>query len=99
MGGVCSSGKSKKRNSSKLEAEELHQDHRKTSSGFSGKLKSMKSFGGKQNKNDDFSFKYPDLDSFEKASSNPYDSAELRLSISRELKPSTPARTGTPAKV
>lgn len=94
MGGVCSSGKSKKRNSSKLEAEELHQDHRKTSSGFSGKLKSVKSFGGKQNKNDDFSF-----DSFEKASSNPYDSAELRLSISRELKPSTPARTGTPAKV
>lgn len=96
MGGVCSSGKSKKKISNKLEAEELHQDHKKTS-GFSGKLKSVTSRGGKQNKNDDFSFKYPDLDSFEKAS-NLYDSAELRLSISRELKPATPARTETPAK-
>lgn len=97
MGGVCSSGAGKKRNN-KLEVEDLHQDHVEKTSGFSGKLKSAKSFVKKQNKNNDSSYKYPDLESFEKTS-NLYDSAELRFSISRELKPSTPARTGTPAKV
>ncbi|KAK6115217.1 hypothetical protein DH2020_007486 [Rehmannia glutinosa] len=52
----------------------------------------MGSFG-KQKKNDD-SYTYPDeIDVFDKAPDNLYDSGELHLSISRELKASTPART------
>ncbi|KAK3023788.1 hypothetical protein RJ639_043404, partial [Escallonia herrerae] len=52
---------------------------------FSGKLKSIKSFTKKK---DDF---YPDMDGFDKMP-NSFDSGELGFSISRELKPSTPAR-------
>ncbi|KAI3464826.1 hypothetical protein Pfo_021489 [Paulownia fortunei] len=85
MGGVCSGGTVKKsRRSIEVEHEKM--------SGFSGKLKSMGSFG-KQKKNGD-SYTYPDeIDVFEKAPHNLYDSGELNLSISRELKSSTPART------
>ncbi|KAL3505404.1 hypothetical protein ACH5RR_035245 [Cinchona calisaya] len=98
MGGVCSSGMSKRRND-KSEHEVGNHDHQnKFSSGFSGKLKSGKNSGGKQqNKIDDSSYAYPDFDAFEK-SSNLYDSGELQLSISKELKASTPARTQTLAK-
>ncbi|KAK6120514.1 hypothetical protein DH2020_045744 [Rehmannia glutinosa] len=85
MGGVCSGGTVKKSRKS------VEIEHEK-SSGFSGKLKSMGSFG-KQKKNDD-SYTYPDeIDVFDKAPDNLYDSGELHLSISRELKASTPART------
>lgn len=88
MGGVCSSGTVKPKD----EYREVK------SSGFSGKLKSMGSFGGKHKKDDkkddDSYLSYPDVDVFEKKS-NLYDSGELQVSISRELKPSTPARTGT----
>lgn len=83
MGGVCSGGTVKK-NRKSVDAEHVK------SSGFSGKLKSVGSFG-KQKNNDD-SYTYPD-DFFEKAPHNLYDSGELNLSISRELKSSTPART------
>lgn len=86
MGGVCSGGTVKKKTNNKsLEVEQ------EKASGFSGKLKPMGSFGKK--KNDD-SYAYPDeMDGFEKGQPNLYDSGELYLSISRELKPSTPART------
>ncbi|KAF5943143.1 hypothetical protein HYC85_020785 [Camellia sinensis] len=69
MGAVCSAGTTMKKNS----------EFREKNSGFSGKLKSMRSFN---------------VDGFENTSQN-FDSGELRLSISRELKPSTPARTVT----
>lgn len=84
MGGVCASGTVKPKD----EYREVK------SSGFSGKLMSMGSFGGKHKRDDDSYPSYPDADVFEKKS-NLYDSGELRFSISRELKPSTPARTGT----
>ncbi|KAG5542449.1 hypothetical protein RHGRI_022101 [Rhododendron griersonianum] len=84
MGGVCSGGTVKPKD----EYREVK------SSGFSGKLKLIGSFGGKHKKDDDSYPSYPDEDVFEKKS-NLYDSGELRFSISRELKPSTPARTGT----
>lgn len=61
-------------------------------SGFSGKLKSVGSFG-KPNKNNDDSYAYPDEDDvFEKAPHKLFDSGELHFPISRELKSSTPAR-------
>ena len=98
MGGVCSNGINK-RSINKSELEERNHEHHDKSSGFSGKLKSGKSSGGKQqNKIDDSSHAYPDFDAFEKTS-NLYDSGELQLSFSRELKPSTPARTPAAAKV
>lgn len=87
MGGVCSGGTVKPR----------HEHREVKSSGFSGKLKSVGSFGGKHKKDDDSYPSYPDVDVFEKKSSL-YDSDELQFSISRELKPSTPART-EPTKV
>lgn len=95
MGGVCSSGASKK----SRDLDVGFHEHQKNS-GFSGNLKKGKSSGGKQQHNriDDESYAYPDIDSLEK-SGNLYDSAELKFSISRELKPSTPARTPTVAKV
>ncbi|XP_027149732.1 uncharacterized protein LOC113750023 [Coffea eugenioides] len=97
MGGVCSNGINK-RSINKSELEERNHEHHDKSSGFSGKLKSGKSSGGKQqNKIDDSSHAYPDFDAFEKTS-NLYDSGELQLSFSRELKPSTPARTPAAAK-
>ncbi|XP_073305941.1 protein PSK SIMULATOR 2-like [Primulina huaijiensis] len=85
MGAVCSGG-TVKRNLKSREVE-----HEK-SSGFSGKLKSIGSFG--KQKNCDDSYAYPDeVEVCEKAPRNLYDSGELHLSISCELKPSTPART------
>ncbi|PSS19861.1 Serine/arginine-rich splicing factor 2 like [Actinidia chinensis var. chinensis] len=83
MGGVCCGGTTKPQ---KLET-------REPSLGFSGKLKSKRSFG--KPKEDLYSC--PDVGVFEKTPQL-YDSGELRFSISCELKPSTPARTG-PNKV
>ncbi|XP_059633718.1 protein PSK SIMULATOR 2-like isoform X2 [Cornus florida] len=79
MGGVCSGGTVKHRSV----------EHAEKNSGFSGKLKSVKSFGKKKEE----PYSYPDMDVFE-AHRSPYDSGELGFCISRELKPSTPVRTG-----
>lgn len=84
MGAVCSGGTLKK----SRKAEEAGYEK---STGFSGRLKSMGSFG--KQKNHDDSYSYPaEIDVFEKAPHNLYDSGDLHLSISQELKPSTPAR-------
>ncbi|KAL0391889.1 UNVERIFIED_CONTAM: protein PSK SIMULATOR 2 [Sesamum radiatum] len=84
MGAVCSGGTLKK----SRKADEVGYEK---SSGFSGKLKSMGSFG--KHKNHDDSYSYPaEIDVFEKAPHELYNSGELRFSISQELKPSTPAR-------
>ncbi|KZV20133.1 hypothetical protein F511_00990 [Dorcoceras hygrometricum] len=84
MGAVCSGG-TVKRNRKSREVEQ------EKSSGFSGKLKSIGSFA-KQKSCDD-SYAYPDeIDVCDKAPRKLYDSGELHLSISCELKPSTPAR-------
>ncbi|KAG8377930.1 hypothetical protein BUALT_Bualt08G0084900 [Buddleja alternifolia] len=91
MGGVCSGGTIKKSRRS-IEDEN---DVKSSGSGFSGKLKSMGSFA-KHKKNYEDSYTYPDEidDAFEKAPRDLlFDSGELNLSISRELKASTPART------
>ncbi|KAK3007659.1 hypothetical protein RJ639_014301 [Escallonia herrerae] len=74
MGGVCSGGTVTRKS-----------EYNEKSIGFSGKLKSTKSFTKKK---DDF---YPDMDGFDNMPSS-FDSGELKFSISRELKPSTPAR-------
>ena len=80
MGGVCSGG-TKERNR-KLE--------QKTTRGLSGKLKSKNSFGKlKGNSN---SRSYANGDGFDKARRR-HDSGDFGLQFSRELKPSTPART------
>lgn len=82
MGGVCSGGTIKSCKSTEVEHDK--------SSGFSGKLKSIGSFGKLKNDN---STTYPDnTDAFTKEPGNLYDSGELNFSISQELKPSTPAR-------
>ncbi|CAL5332142.1 hypothetical protein CsSME_00013527 [Camellia sinensis var. sinensis] len=78
MGGVCAGGTMQPKS-----------EVREQRSGFSGKLKSIRSFTKK--KEDRYS--YSDVDVFEKNSQS-YDSGELGLSISGELKQSTPARTG-----
>ncbi|KAI8013473.1 hypothetical protein LOK49_LG05G03777 [Camellia lanceoleosa] len=78
MGGVCAGGTMKPKS-----------EVREQRSGFSGKLKSIRSFTKK--KEDRYS--YSDVDVFEKNSQS-YDSGELGLSISGELKQSTPTRTG-----
>ncbi|KAL7261759.1 hypothetical protein ACSBR1_000216 [Camellia fascicularis] len=78
MGGVCAGGTMKPKS-----------EVREQRSGFSGKLKSIRSFTKK--KEDRYS--YSDVDVFEKNSQS-YDSGELGLSISGELKQSTPSRTG-----
>ncbi|CAL5422029.1 unnamed protein product [Camellia sinensis] len=78
MGAICSAGTTMKKNP----------EFQQKNSGFSGKLKSMRSF----NKHTNDSYSYSDVDDFENTSQK-FDSGELRLSISRELKPSTPART------
>ncbi|KAK4390800.1 protein PSK SIMULATOR 2 [Sesamum angolense] len=86
MGGVCSGGTVKKSRKS------VEVEHEK-SSGFSGKLKSIGSFGKKKNNDDSYTY-HDEIDVFEKGPhNNLYDSGELNMSISRELKPSTPART------
>ncbi|KAK4351869.1 hypothetical protein RND71_027387 [Anisodus tanguticus] len=80
MGGVCAGGTAKNR-------AEIHHE---STSGSSKKLKSVKSIG-KQKK--DESLSYPDVGAF-RGTPNLYDSGELYMSISRELKPSAPPRTG-----
>nr|GEV11454.1 hypothetical protein [Tanacetum cinerariifolium] len=97
MGGVCTGGT--------LKREEYGGDGR-SSVGFSGKLKSVTSFGGQKkvnNKKDDdyddgLSSSYGgsggggyDDEAYHRRMTS-YDSGELFFSISRELKPSTPAR-------
>ncbi|XP_059278974.1 protein PSK SIMULATOR 2-like [Lycium ferocissimum] len=83
MGGVCAGGTAKNR-------AEIHHEHESTS-GSSKKLKSVKSIG-KEKKDESFS-SYPDVGAF-RGTPNLYDSGELYMSMSRDLKPSTPARTG-----
>lgn len=85
MGAVCSGGTLK-------ETQKSNGDEVEKGSGFSGKLKSVASLGKLKKRNDD-SYSYADeIDVFEKAPRNLFDSGELHLSISQELKPSTPAR-------
>ncbi|MFS7950060.1 hypothetical protein Hanom_Chr06g00578921 [Helianthus anomalus] len=73
--------------------------------GFSWKLKSMKSFGQQKKKNDDYYYDddVHDDDSgvspygddggvYDRKMTSSYGSVEMFLTISRELKPSTPAR-------
>lgn len=63
------------------------------SSGFSGKLKSVGSFGKQKKNNDDDSFSFPEeLDDLKKAPRRLFDSGELYPSMPYELKSST-ART------
>ncbi|KAI7729151.1 hypothetical protein M8C21_028380 [Ambrosia artemisiifolia] len=103
MGGVCTSGTMKRSSVAEYGSE-------RGSLGFSGKLKSFKSFGQQNKKNKDDG--YDDGDDDDGVSSSTYgydggddggndvyrrrmpsyDSGELFFSISRELKPSTPAR-------
>lgn len=87
MGGVCSAGGARKTDKVDVKVE-----HEKDTSGFSGKLKSMASLG-KKNKVEEPYPTYPGMDMFERMPNHLYDSTELGLTISRELKPSTPART------
>ncbi|PSR99584.1 GATA zinc finger domain-containing protein [Actinidia chinensis var. chinensis] len=77
MGAVCAGGTMKPKS-----------EVREKNSGFSGKLKSIRSFSKQK---EDHRFSYPDVEVYEKNPQN-YDSGELRFTISRELKPSTPAR-------
>ncbi|KDP36914.1 hypothetical protein JCGZ_08205 [Jatropha curcas] len=83
MGGVCSGG-TKRKNGKVAEK----------NSGFSGKLKSVKSL----TKHKENSHSYTSNgDDFGKMNTRQrYNSGELFLSFSRELKPSTPARGGAP---
>ncbi|XP_019152952.1 PREDICTED: uncharacterized protein LOC109149576 isoform X1 [Ipomoea nil] len=84
MGAVCAGGTVRDR------SEVL----KERSSGSSKKLKSMKSFLNEDINAD--SNEYPDMGTMGRTHNhNLYDSGELHLSISRELKPATPARTGT----
>lgn len=80
MGGVCTGGTARNR-------VEIHHE---SPPGSSKKGNSVESIG-KQKKAESFS--YPDVGAF-RGTPNLYDSGELYMSISRELKPSTPARTG-----
>ncbi|KAD2393332.1 hypothetical protein R6Q59_012339 [Mikania micrantha] len=94
MGGVCTGGTMKRSTVAECDGD-------KGGLGFSGKLKSMKSFG-LQTKKDDYDDDVHDdsgLSSYARDDSSvyrwkmsSYDSGELFSSISRELKPSTPAR-------
>lgn len=78
MGGVCSGGTGKRN---------LEHGEDKTS-GFSGKLKTVKSFGKhKENSQPRAIAKYSGN------SPHDYDSGELRFSFSSDVKQSTPART------
>lgn len=90
MGGVCSGG-TVRRNRRHVDVEHVK------SSGFSGKLKSVGSFGKQKRRNedeDDDEFSFPgEVDGFKKAPRGLFDSGELFPSMSSELKSSTPART------
>ncbi|KAI3797421.1 hypothetical protein L1987_32678 [Smallanthus sonchifolius] len=101
MGGVCTGGTLKRTT-----------DSDRGSLGFSGKLKSVKSFSNHQHQqqkkkddyddgnNDDLSLSssYTQNDVFHRKTTS-YDSSELFFSISRELKPSTPARVAKAPQV
>ncbi|WRX30374.1 protein of unknown function DUF668 - like 7 [Theobroma cacao] len=80
MGGVCSGGT----------RERSIQLEQKTTTGFSGKLKSKKSFGKQKGNSNPHS--YTNGDGFDKTRQR-HDSGDFGLQFSRELKPSTPART------
>lgn len=84
MGGVCSGGAKAK--NAKVEGKSIS----------AGKLRSVQSIGRKKDSN---SYSYTNGDDFDKTTPQRYNSGELVFSFSRELKPSTPARTGAAAKV
>ncbi|KVI05217.1 Protein of unknown function DUF3475 [Cynara cardunculus var. scolymus] len=95
MGGVCTGGTLKRSTAAEYGSD-------KRGFGFSGKLKSVTSFGH-QMKEDDYddghddsalSSSYVHDDDVYHRRMASYDSGELFFSISRELKPSTPARVG-----
>lgn len=94
MGGVCTGGTLKRSTAADYGSD-------KSSTGFSGKLRSVKSFNNhhqqrKTDYDDDsvLSSSYTqDGDVYHRKTTS-YDSGELFFSISRELKPSTPARGG-----
>lgn len=87
MGGVCSGGISKDNPAPASEVK---------SSSLTRKIKSLRSFGERKRAD---AHCYPDADdAFDNKSEQTFDSGELHFSISRELKPSTPARSG-PIKV
>ncbi|KAJ9553935.1 hypothetical protein OSB04_017980 [Centaurea solstitialis] len=99
MGGVCTGGTMKRSTAAEYGGE------KRGLGGFSGKLKSsVKGFGGHQVKEDDYddghddsglssSYANDEDDGYHRRMMS-YDSGELFFSISRELKPSTPARVG-----
>lgn len=64
--------------------------------GFSGKLKRVKSLGKQQE--DSYPYPHSNADGFERTPQM-YDPGELSFFISRELKPSTPARTAVSKSV
>lgn len=76
--------------------------HEKNDSGFSGKLKSVKSFGKQKKRKDgedadddiySSDSYHPDLEVYEKRRTpHTFDSGELHFSVYSQLKPSTPAR-------
>lgn len=86
MGGVCTGGTFKRSVAAEYGAD--NSDFR-----FSGKLKSTNSFSH-QKKQDEFDDSGLSDDDVYHRRITPYDSGELMFSISRELKPSTPARVG-----
>lgn len=100
MGGVCTGGTIKHTTTSPDFQQLTNSDTGTPTSGFSGKLKSIKSFGGKHHKrrkDSDVSDDVVDSASFvsngeKKKTHHIFDSGELHFSISRELKSSTPVR-------
>ncbi|KAL4578963.1 hypothetical protein LXL04_015098 [Taraxacum kok-saghyz] len=97
MGGVCTGGTLKRSTAPDYASD-------KSSAGFSGKLRSVKSFSHGQKKKNDYddanddsvlSSSYPQNDDMYHRKTTSYDSGELFFSISRELKPSTPARVAS----
>ena len=97
MGGVCTGGTLKRSTAPDYSSD-------KSSAGFSGKLRSVKSFSHGQKKKNDYddanddsvlSSSYPQDDDMYHRKTTSYDSGELFFSISRELKPSTPARVAS----
>lgn len=95
MGGVCTGGTLKRSTAADYGSD-------KSSTGFSGKLRSVKSFNHQQKKNDYdngnddsvLSSSYTQDNDVYHRKTTSYDSGEL-FSISRELKPSTPARVAS----
>ncbi|KAK1416438.1 hypothetical protein QVD17_32229 [Tagetes erecta] len=91
MGGVCTGGTMRRNTVAECGSD-------KGSLGFSGKFKSLTSFGYKKDDDDDLglcsSYAHDDDNDDDVYSRRmpSYDSGELFFSISRELKPSTPAR-------